>query len=54
MGKHAAGTGQYRRCIFVVNNEMEITAREVLGDCQQQLQKDLSTAIRKIYTDLES
>jgi peptide methionine sulfoxide reductase MsrA len=25
MGKHAAGTGQYRSCIFVVNNEMEIS-----------------------------
>ena len=33
---------------------MEIAAREVLGDCQQQLQKDLSTAIRKMDTDLDS
>mmetsp|Transcript_17284 Transcript_17284/g.31312 ORF Transcript_17284/g.31312 Transcript_17284/m.31312 type:complete len:99 (-) Transcript_17284:565-861(-) len=54
MDKHAAGTGQYRICIFVVNNEMEITAREALGDCQQHLQKDLSTAIRKMDTDLDS
>ena len=54
MGKHAAGTGQYRSCIFVVNNEMENAARQALDDCQRQLEKDLSTVIRKMDNDLDS
>lgn len=54
MGKYARGTGQYRSCIFVMNQEMEQVAREALEDCQRQLDKDLSTELRVMDPQLDS
>mmetsp|Transcript_10143 Transcript_10143/g.13406 ORF Transcript_10143/g.13406 Transcript_10143/m.13406 type:complete len:565 (-) Transcript_10143:172-1866(-) len=45
-GKHAAGTGQYRSCIFVPMNtkkELNQIVQAALDSCQSQLGKDLST-----------
>jgi methionine-S-sulfoxide reductase len=45
-GKHAAGTGQYRSCIFVLDSTTMQFVKEALQDCQSQLQKDISTEVR--------
>jgi peptide-methionine (S)-S-oxide reductase len=51
-GKHAAGSGQYRSCIFLANPDHKSLAREALNDCQSQLQKELSTELRAYGSDL--
>jgi methionine-S-sulfoxide reductase len=45
-GKHAQGTGQYRSCIFVQDQELASIARQALDDCAAQLGKELSTELR--------
>lgn len=54
MGKHARGTGQYRSCIFINDDETERIARGALHDCQRQLDKELSTEIRRMTDDLDA
>jgi methionine-S-sulfoxide reductase len=51
-GKHAAGTGQYRSCVFVITAELEQIAQEAIHDCKVQLGKDLSTEVRRMEVDL--
>jgi peptide-methionine (S)-S-oxide reductase len=53
-GKHAAWTGQYRSCIFVLDPMMAQTAHEALKDCETQLQRELVTEVRVIGEDFVS
>jgi len=50
-GKHEAGTGQYRSCVFVTDEELKSTAMEALEECQTQLEKPLSTVVRNMDDD---
>ena len=66
-GKHATGTGQYRRCIFIptttstcstaqqdeASNHLKAMARQVLADCQQQLRKDVVTEVQVMMNQQE-
>jgi peptide-methionine (S)-S-oxide reductase len=46
-GKHAAGTGQYRSCIFLPTDSLlQQHVQEALESCQKQLNKELSTEVR--------
>ena len=52
-GKRAQGTGQYRSCIFVDNEEMKQTANQVLKECQRNVGLGLSTEIICMPQDIE-
>jgi peptide-methionine (S)-S-oxide reductase len=45
LGKRAAGTGQYRSSVFVLDANMAQVASEALQDCRSQLQRELSTEV---------
>ncbi|CAB9503912.1 Peptide methionine sulfoxide reductase MsrA [Seminavis robusta] len=52
LGKHAKGTGQYRSCLFVFNNnndpEIMTVAEQALEECQRQLGKEVATELRQV------
>jgi len=52
-GKRTQGTGQYRSCIFVDNDEIRNIAHEVLAQCQRKLGLGLSTEIIFMPDDIE-
>jgi peptide-methionine (S)-S-oxide reductase len=47
-GKHALGTGQYRSCILVQDQELWSVAQQALDDCAAQLGRELSTELRLV------
>jgi methionine-S-sulfoxide reductase len=51
-GKHASGTGQYRSCIFAMNAETSNVASFVLKECEEQLQKQLSTQLHIVEQNM--
>jgi peptide-methionine (S)-S-oxide reductase len=54
-GKHAGGTGQYRSCIFLQTEtirDTEAIVLQALKDCQSQLEKELSTDVRVMRSDM--
>ena len=44
-GKHAAGTGQYRSCIFLTDSSKHGIVQTALQDCQSQLEKEIITEV---------
>lgn len=44
-GKHAAGTGQYRSCLFVTNAHFYDIATSCVKLCQKELGKDICTEV---------
>ena len=53
-GKHAAGRGQYRSCVFVVSSGTASIAQDVIEDCASQLKREVVTEVRVMGTDLSS
>lgn len=50
-GKRAVGTGQYRSCIFVFDDELLSIANEAARACSKQLAKLLCTEVRNVTED---
>ena len=52
LGKHAHHTGQYRSCIFTTTPGTERIARDCLERCRLQLNKELSTDVRLMESNM--
>merc|ERR1711862_43533 len=50
-GKRSKGSGQYRSCIFPLDEVMERIALNAIVDCSNQLAKVLSTEVKLLSLD---
>ncbi len=53
-GKHEIGTGQYRSMILCLDEQSAAIARQASSDCRLQLQKELSTDVQVLGSEISS